>query len=230
MPDIHTLAVESRGLRRKKNRSLRADGRLPGVLYGHGVDNTPISMSTREFQRAFHRVGRTQLLDLTGIEGGDSRRVLVREVQYDPRSGNLQHVDFYQVNLKEKITADVPLTVVGEAPAVTNREGELQQMHQTLKVSCLPADIPEHIDVDVSGLEAIDDGIRVAQLTVPAEIEVLTDAEELVVKIAKIREVEEEPVVEPEEGAEGEAAEGAEGEAAPAEGGEAAAESSSEES
>ena len=234
MPDIHTLAVEPRELRRKKNRALRADGRLPGVIYGHEVDNTPVSMATREFQRAFHKVGRTQLLDLTGADGGDSRKVLIREVQYDPRFGGVQHVDFYQVNLKEKITADVPLAVIGEAPAVLRREGEMQQMMQTLKVSCLPADIPEHIEVDVSGLEAIDDGIRVNQLVVPAECEVLTEGEELVVKIAHIREVEEE--LEPEveegaEGAEGEAAEGAEGAAAPAgEGGESPAESKSEDS
>jgi large subunit ribosomal protein L25 len=104
---------------------------------------------------------------------------------------------------------------------VLRRDGELQQNINSLRVSCLPADIPEHIEVDVSGLEAVDDGIRVGQLNVPPECEVLTDPEELVVKIGVIREVEEEPVVAEEEeaAAEGEAAEGAEG-AAEGEGGE----------
>src|SRR5207245_5569024 len=127
--------------------------------------------------------GRTQLLDLV-IDGSKPRRVLVREVQYNPRSNTVLHVDFYQVNLREKISADVPVVVVGESPAVHNHEGELLQNLSAIHVSCLPADIPEHFEVDVSGLLAVDDAIRVAQLTVPAEVEVLSDPEEVVVKVA----------------------------------------------
>jgi large subunit ribosomal protein L25 len=130
---------------------------------------------------------------------------------------------------------------VGEAPAVENKEGELQHTMNTLKVSCLPAEIPEHIEVDVSGLEEIDEAIRVSQLKVPADVEILADPEEVVAKIVHIREVEEEEVEEVEgeegeavEGEEAEGAEGAEGEAAPAEGegegAQAPAESGSEES
>jgi large subunit ribosomal protein L25 len=215
MPDTTVLEIAPRTELRKQNRALRARGGLPGVIYGHRVDPVSVTLPRREFERAFHKVGRTQLLDLQIDGEGGPRKVLVREVQYDPRINVVIHVDFYQVNLKEKITADVPVVLVGESPAVLRRDGELQQNVNSLRVSCLPADIPEHIEVDVSGLEAVDDGIRVGQLNVPAECEVLSDPEELVVKIAVIREVEEEEVVvaEAEEGevAEGEAVEGAEG-------------------
>src|ERR1700716_3233408 len=223
MPDTTVLEITPRAELRKQTRALRARGGVPAVIYGHRVDPGPVTLPRREFERAFHKVGRTQLLDLKIDGEGGSRKVLVREVQYDPRANVVIHVDFYQVNLKEKIQADVPVVLVGEAPAVLRRDGELQQNINSLRVSCLPADIPEHIEVDVSGLEAVDDAIRVSQLNVPPECEVLSDPEELVVKIGVIREVEEEPAVtaEEEEGAvEGEAGEGAEG-AAAAEGGEA---------
>jgi large subunit ribosomal protein L25 len=227
MPDTTVLEITPRTELRKQNRGLRAAGGVPGVVYGHRVDPVSVTLPRRGFERAFHKVGRTQLLDLKIDGEGSPRKVLVREVQYDPRGGGVLHVDFYQVNLKKKITADVPVVLVGESPAVQRHDGELQQNVNSLRVSCLPADIPEHVEVDVSGLEAVDDGIRVGQLYVPAEVEILNDPEELVVKIAVIREIEEEEPVEVEgeevegeegEAAEGEAAEGAEG-AAEGEGG-----------
>ena len=229
MPDTNTLEIELRNDVRKAARKGRRDGMLPGVIYGHRVDPVHVAMPRREFERAFHKVGRTQLLDLAINGEGKPRKVLVREVQWDPRQGSPLHVDFYQVNLREKIHADVPIVVVGESPAVQRRDGELFQQLHSLKVSCLPADIPEHIEVDVSGLEAVDESILVNQLTVPAEVEVLADPEEMVVKVAHIKVVVEEEVApaEGEEAAEGEegapageAGEGAEGGAAPAEGNE----------
>jgi large subunit ribosomal protein L25 len=215
MADTHTLAAEPREQRLKQNRPLRAAGKVPGVVYGKEVDSVAVAVVRRDFDRVFHRVGRTQLLDVEISSETTPRRVLIREVQYNPRENTVLHVDFFQVNLKEKITADVPLVMVGEAPAAERKEGELQQLTNTIKVSCLPTEIPEHIEVDVTGLEALDESIRVSDLTVPAECEVLSDPDEVVAKITHIREVEEEEpvVVEGEEGevAEGEAAEGAEG-------------------
>jgi large subunit ribosomal protein L25 len=236
MADTHTLAAEPREQRLKQNRPLRAAGKVPGVIYGKQVDAVPVAVVRRDFDRVFHKVGRTQLLDVAVSSESSPRRVLVREVQYNPRENTVLHVDFFQVNLKEKITADVPLVLVGEAPAATRQEGELQQLTNTIKVSCLPTEIPEHIEVDVSGLEALDETIRVSELHVPPECEVLSDPEEVVAKIAHIREVEEEEVVAVEgeegEGEEGEAAEGAEasaeGEAAAEGGGEGGSEPGSE--
>ena len=214
MPESSVLSIQPRTEIRKRNHALRARGAIPGVIYGHRVDPVIVSVPRREFDRAFHRAGRTQLLDLQIDGEGRPRKVLVRQVQYNPRSGQPLHVDFYQVNLKEKIAAEVPIVLVGESPAVQSHEGEMQQNLHSLKVNCLPADIPEHIEVDVSGLDNVDDSIRISQLTIPAEVEVTSDPDDVVVKVAAPRVIEEEPVAEV-EGAEGEAAEGedAEGEA-----------------
>ena len=213
MPESSVLSIQPRSELRKHSRVLRRAGSIPAVIYGHRVDPVSVSVPRREFERAFHRSGKTQLMDLQLAGEPKPRKVLVRIVQYNPRGGDPIHIDFYQVNLKEKINADVPIVVVGESPAVQRREGELAQNLHSLKVHCLPADIPEHIEVDVSGLENVDDSIRISELTIPDEIEVVSDPEDVVIKVAAPRVAEPEPVAEGEaaEGAEGEAAEGAEG-------------------
>jgi large subunit ribosomal protein L25 len=209
MPESSVLSIQPRTELRKRNLGLRAQGSIPGVIYGHRVDPVSVSVPRREFDRAFHKAGRTQLLDLQIDGEGKTRKVLVRQVQYNPRSGQPLHVDFYQVNLKEKIAAEVPIVLVGESPAVLRRDGELAQNLHSLKVNCLPADIPEHFEVDVSGLENVDDAIRISELTIPDGVEVTSDPDDLVVKVAAPRVAEEEPVAEAEAGedqAEGEAA------------------------
>jgi large subunit ribosomal protein L25 len=208
MPESSVLSIQPRTEPRKRNHAMRAQGSIPGVIYGHRVDPVSVSVPRREFDRAFHKAGRTQLLDLQIDGEGKPRKVLVRQVQYNPRSGQPLHVDFYQVNLKEKIAAEVPIVLVGESPAVLRRDGELAQNLHSLKVNCLPADIPEHIEVDVSGLENVDDAIRISELTIPDGVEVTSDPDDVVVKVAAPRVVEEEPVAEAEAGegeAEGEA-------------------------
>ncbi|HEV1996990.1 MAG TPA: 50S ribosomal protein L25 [Candidatus Dormibacteraeota bacterium] len=217
MPDSSVLSIQPRTELRKRSRLVRRAGSIPAVIYGHRVDPVSVSVPRREFERQFHRSGKTQLMDLH-LEGeAKPRKVLVRIVTYNPRGGNPLHIDFYQVNLKEKINADVPIVVVGESPAVLRRDGELAQNLHSLRVHCLPADIPEHIEVDVSRLENVDDSIRISELVIPDEVEVVSDPDDVVIKVAAPRVAEEEPV------AEGEAAEGAEGEAATAEDGEEAA-------
>ncbi|MGI8610507.1 MAG: 50S ribosomal protein L25 [Candidatus Dormibacteria bacterium] len=220
MPDSSVLSIQPRTELRKRSRQVRKAGSIPAVIYGHRVDAVSVSVPRREFERQFHRSGKTQLMDLHLDGESKPRKVLVRTVTYNPRGGDPLHIDFYQVNLKEKVTADVPIVVVGESPAVLRRDGELAQNLHSLKVHCLPADIPEHVEVDVSKLENVDDSIRISELTVPGEVEVVSDPEEVVVKVVVPREPEPEPELEGEaaegaegEGAEGEGAEGAEGEA-----------------
>ena len=210
MPESSVLSIQPRTELRKRNHQVRAQGFIPAVIYGHRVDAVQVSVPRREFERSFHKLGRTQLMDLQ-VEGEPkSRKVLVREVQYNPRTTQAIHIDFYQVNLKEKITADVPIVVVGESPAVHRRDGELAQNLHSLKLNCLPADSPEHIEVDVSRMENVDDSIRISELVIPEECEVLTDPDEVVIKVAAPREAEPEPVAEAVEGAEAAAGEGAE--------------------
>ena len=171
--------------------------------------------------RVWMRAGRTQLIDLS-VDGGRAQKVLVREMQIDPRTNRPIHADFFAVNLREKLTADVPVVITGESPAVVDAKiGTLQQLVNTLRVECLPADLPAQFTVDVGGLDEIDAGVHVRDIVLPEGVELVhIDPDELVVKVAALRIVEEEPdVAAAEEGAEpaaeGETAEG--GEEAPPE-------------
>ena len=182
-----TLKLEPREDRGKHTRALRRDGRLPGVVYGHNVDAVTVAVDGREFVKAFQKVGRNQLLDL---QVGDEpvRKALIREVQRSPRDGDLLHVDFYQVNLTEKIESEVPIELDGEIELVVKGEADLQRGLHALKVECLPTDLPPAITVDLSGLKEIDDEIRVRDLMVPPGCEILDEPDDLIVKVAAHRE------------------------------------------
>lgn len=139
--------------------------------------------------------------------------MLIRELQINPRTTDLVHVDLFAVNLLEKLTVDVPLVPVGESPAVTvEKAGVLQQILTTLKVECLPGDIPAQLSVDISGLLAVDDGVHVSEVPLPHGVTLASgvNPDELVLKIAPVRVAAEE---EPEAGEEGAAEEGAAAEA-----------------
>ena len=101
----------------KKVKSLRKDGQLPGHVFGKGVDGENVLVSLKDFAQAFHSAGETGLIDLK-IRAEKIRPVLIREVQYDPVSGKPIHIDFYQVNLAEKVKVSVPLVQIGESPEV----------------------------------------------------------------------------------------------------------------
>ncbi|TME55437.1 MAG: 50S ribosomal protein L25 [Chloroflexi bacterium] len=213
-----TLKLEPRTDRGRHLKTLRRQGRLPGVVYGHNVDAVTVMVDGREFVKAFQKVGRNQLVDL---QLGDEplRKALIREVQRNPRDGDLLHVDFYQVNLTEKIESEVPIELDGTVELVSKGEADLQRGLHALKVECLPTDLPPVITVDISGLKEVDDEIRVKDLAVPPGCEILDEPDDLIVKVSAHREEVEEvapapaaaevPTVgeteAPAEGAEGEA-------------------------
>ena len=149
---------------------------------------------------------------------GRTEKVLVREIQTHPRRLGPIHVDFYQVDLQEKIEVEVPIHIVGESAPVKRGDADVLQPMHSIRVQCLPSDIPESFEVDITSLEEIEMELRVSDLTVPKNVTMLEDPEELVVKIVHKRELkveEEVPVAEAAVPAEGEAA--AEGEAGAAE-------------
>jgi large subunit ribosomal protein L25 len=211
------LIANKREITGKAARRLRHEGRLPAVVYGHHTAASNIDLDAHEFDRIFSRTGKTQLIDLV-VDGGHANKVLVKEVQISPRRNTPLHVDFHQVSLREKLQVEVPVVVSGEAQPVKMGEADVLQVLHTLRVECLPAAIPEAIEVDVSGLDHVDAGIRVSDLTLPDGVTAVVDPEELVVKLAarRVSAAEEEGAAEAAEGApEGaEAAqEGSEGEA-----------------
>ena len=201
----------------KRSRRMLREGKLPAIVYGHNTEATPITLDRLEFQKVFVKSGRTHLVDLV-LDGDRTEKVLVREIQTHPRRLGPIHVDFYQVNLQEKIEVDVPIHLVGESGPVKQGDADILQPMHSVRVECLPSDIPEAFQVDITPLEEIEAELLVSDLKVPGGVTVLDDPEELIVKIVHKRElkVEEElPAAEAAVPAEGEVA--AEGEAPAAE-------------
>ena len=197
----------------KRSRRALREGKLPGIVYGHNTEATPITLDKLEFQKVFVKSGRTHLVDLI-LDGDRTEKVLVREIQTHPRRLGPIHVDFYQVNLQEKIEVEVPVRLVGESAPVKSGDGDVLQPMHSIRVECLPSDIPESFEVDISSLEEIEAELRVSDIKVPSGVTVLDSPEELVVKIVHKRELkveEEVPSAEAAVPAEGEVA--AEGEA-----------------
>jgi large subunit ribosomal protein L25 len=208
------LKASTRDLLGKRSRRLHGQGKLAAVVYGHNTKPTPLVLDRLEFQKVFLKSGRTHLVDLV-VDADRTEKVLVREIQTHPRRLGPIHVDFYQVNLEEKITVEVPIHLVGESAAVKRGDADILQPLHSLRVECLPSDIPEAFEVDLTPLEEIESEVRISDLKMPKGVTVLIDPEELVVKIIKKREMkveEEVPVAEAAVVGEGEAA--AEGEAA----------------
>lgn len=201
------LKAEKRETTGKATRRLRRQGRLPGVVYGQRAA-VSVEIDTHDFERVYARSGRTQLIDLV-VGSGRPNKVLVKEVQISPRYNTLLHVDFHQVSLREKLQVEVPVVVLGEAEPVKMGDADVLQVLHTLRVECLPNDIPEAIEVDISGLDHVDAGVRVSELTLPSGVASATDPDELVVKLAarRVTAVEEEEEAAEAPAAEAEAAE-----------------------
>ncbi len=191
------LAAEPRTVIGKQVNQLRRAGWVPAVMYGHDFDPLSLQLPAHGLKRVLATVGGSRLLGIR-IKGKDQPEMaLVRDVQRDPIKGTLLHVDFYRVSMTEKLTTEVPLTLVGESPVVARKEGLLLHGISAVEVRCLPADLVETIGVDISGLE-MNQAIYVRDLAVPAGIEVLTDPDEMIVRVVPLEEevIEEAPVAE----------------------------------
>ncbi len=165
-----------------KAKKLRAQGLIPAVLYGHGTENHHLAVPYNVFTKAFKAAGESTLIDLE-LEGNGTVKALVKDWQVDPLSNRYIHVDFYQVNLKEKLKVEIALNFVGESPAVKEQGGSLVKSMSSLRVECLPTDLVHEIDVDVSILKAFEQMIHVSDLKLPPGIEVLEDANAVVVLV-----------------------------------------------
>jgi len=200
-----------------KAQKLRNQGIIPAVCYGRGFQNRVLGVGYQEFRKLFIETGSTQVFNLD-VEG-EKVPVLVHEVSYNPLTDRYDHIDFLQIDLKKKVTATVPVEVVGVAPALKNFNCIITMVKQEIEVECLPMDIPHEITVDVSKLENIGDTITVKELNLGDKVEVLDDPEDPVVSVNIVEEYKEEEVAVPEE-LKAEPVAGAEGAeaAAPAEG------------
>lgn len=181
--DRIALKAQERTVLGKKVKALRREGLLPGHVFGNKVETEHVAVKEADFLKVFRQAGESGLVDLR-IGEEKVRPVLIRDVQIDPFKGDLLHVDFYQVNLKEKVAVMVPVVLTGEEPEIVHTgEAVVIQPMNEVEVEALPAELPEKIEVDITPLKAIDDTIFVSQLSVPEGVTVLADPEAVVAKL-----------------------------------------------
>jgi large subunit ribosomal protein L25 len=196
------IIAENRSTIGKQVKALRREGKLPGVIYGHKFEPTPIMMDLKEASRILAQATSSSLVTLN-IEGKEVA-VLVRERQRDFIRNQYIHIDFQAVSLTEKIRADVNIDLTGVAPAVREYSGVVVEGLNAISVEALPTDLPERFIVDISILKEIGDSILVKDIEIPAKVDVLTPEDEMVVLITSPAPEEEEEEVEEELEEEGE--------------------------
>ena len=215
--DKKSLSAESRTLTGRKVKKLREEGIIPANIYGKKVKSKAISIKLDDFKRIYKEVGETGLinLEIKGDKEKDDRSVLISNVQMHPVSDIPVHIDFHQVDLKEKVTADVPVELEGESPAEKLSLGTVVLYINNIEVEALPGDLPEKFIIDISKLEAVDQAVYVKDLGFDkTKVEVKVDVEEIVAKVEppQKEEVVEPVVTEPVEGETKEEVSGQEGE------------------
>jgi len=213
------LSAEPRAVHGKKVAQLRRQGRLPGVVYGHGRESESISLDLHEFELLHRHTGRHAVLDLTIAGTHGAQPVLLQSIQEHPILRVPIHVDLLVVNLQEEMTVDVPVVAVGEAPAIDKLGGVLLHLHDAVIVRAKPDDLPSSLELDISSLDSFEAVLHVSDLRIPEGVTLVTDPSEPIARVQPPR-VEEEIVP---------AAAEEEAEEAPSEG-EAGAEAATEES
>ena len=206
-----TLAAEHREITGKAVSRLRKAGKLPAVVYGAGVESSNVTVDTHEFELLRRHTGPNTLVDLS-VDGSKAKPVLINSVQVHPFNRRPVHIDLFLVQMTTELTVDVPLVPVGESPAIANLGGTLLHQTESVKVRALPDHLPQSIEYSIESLIDFDATIHVRDLTIPGDVTLLNDVDEVVAKVQAPRVVEEEPVAaEIGEGApEGEGAEGGE--------------------
>lgn len=172
------LQLEARDTQKKPNQ-LRRVGKVPGTLYGPGSESKSFQVCQKEFSRLPGKAY-SQIIDLETPDG--TVKALIRHVQRKAVSAEILNVEFYKISTDRKLTVTVPLKYHGTSPAV-QKGGLLVEMFQFSEVECLPADIPDHLDVDISKIENIDGGIHFSDLKTPEGVKILNPAEELVARV-----------------------------------------------
>ena len=186
------LKAQTRGQSDGKAEAVRISGFIPAVIYGFNVVNKSIKVKKHDFEKAFRVAGEFNLVDLI-IDDGQVTKVIVKDIQKDNLTSDIIHVDFYQVDMTKKISAEIPLHFVGEAKAVKDFGGTLVKNMDLVKVNCLPGDLVSQIEVDISKLENFDQFIRLHDLVLPQGIELASLTNEAVVGVVETKIEVEEP-------------------------------------
>lgn len=179
-----SLKVEKRKILGKKVKKLRREGILPANIYGKDIKSQTVQLLLSEFEKVRKEAGETQVVDVA--LNSTIYPVLIQNIQRNPRTGALLHVDLHKVDLKEKLKAMIPIEANGEAKAVSEKIGLLLQPLSEVEVEALPTDLPEKIEVDITNLTELNHQITVADLKVSPIVAILTDPAQVVFKIGEL--------------------------------------------
>lgn len=186
---VVTLPVEKRDPKGASAHALRREGNLPGVVYGAHKESTPITINGRVFGKVFREAGESSIVSLTGL--GEAVPTLIHEVDLDPLTHQPRHVDFYAVTKGEKVEIKIPLNFVGESAAVKGGANLVKVFHE-IEIKADPMNLPHSFDVDLTKLAAVGDQIHAKDLAIPADVELMTGADEVIALIQEVVEVKEE--------------------------------------
>ncbi len=206
------ISANTRNVYGKKLDTVRSNGQLPGIVYGNKKDNQSVVVDSKEFNKAFIHAGHSTIVALK-VDSDTSENVLIHDVDHDPLTNAIRHIDFFRINMNKAIRTAVPLHFLGESPAVFQQEGTLFKNIEEIQVETLPANLPSHIEVDISILDDFSKAIHVSDIIVGEGVELLDDPEQLICKVEPPRSEEEIAALDEEIGdaiPEGEAEEGAE--------------------
>ncbi len=188
MADRPRLAAERRTITGKAVAGLRKEGRLPGVVFGHGTESEPVTIDAHAFDQLRRRTGSSTLIDLV-VDDGKARPVLLNGIQVHPLTRRPIHVDLFVVRMTEELTVEVQLVADGIAPAAA-AGGSLVHPVSMVKARALPADLPETIHYDLGSLATFDDTITVADLVVPEGVTIQADPADVIARVLAPREAE----------------------------------------
>jgi large subunit ribosomal protein L25 len=194
MSDKIKLSVQKRKITGRKVKSLRREGIVPANIYGKDVKSQAIQVSARDFNQAFKQSGETGIIEIKIDKDAKTRPVLVNQIHYHPVTDQCLHVDFHQIDLTKKVSVNIPIELIGTAPAVS-KGGVLLKLLNEIEVEALPADLPDKYELNISKLEEIGQAISLKDIKIdPKKVKFTTEnLEELIVKIEAPTK-EEEPV------------------------------------
>lgn len=183
------LKAELRTLAGKQVKILRQKGVLPAVLYGTGTETLPLSLSYKDFEKAWKGAGESTLLQLN--VDGKIHNVLIHDIVYDPLKGTFLHADFYAVRMDKEIRAKVPLEFIGESPAVKNDGGILIKVLHEVEVEALPSNLPRGLKADISSLRVLAARLTIKDVSLPEGVRMVADKDEVIAVVERPRSEEE---------------------------------------
>jgi len=177
----------------KKTRAIKKAGGIPAVVYGPGVKNVSVAVDEKEFKKVFQKVGESSFIEL--LVGKEKKSVLVHEIQKDPVSEKIIHIDFFQASLTNEIEVKIPLIFKGVAPAEKDLGGTLVKNISEIEIKSLPHNLPHEIIVNIDSLKTFEDHILIKDLNLPAGVKVLKKPDEIIISVLPPQKVEEDLAV-----------------------------------